>query len=278
MMRLFSYLKHKNTKLKWWIHFQPMTNLIQVQPMTNTVSTNDKYKFNQWQIQFRPMTNTCSTNDKYSFNQSSPKLAVADAAIIISVNCSNHLPDFLIRHLKISHKIFWQEIMIKTLLTFSNYSVCEKHCDFFQSCEGNVKAGWAVILSAEAERVNGLPRAVPNCIQPSYLSKFQIYLFKLLIIFVNMGFRGLLQIAYNHHICPNCKYIYSNCKLYLSTWASEGCSKLHTTIIQIVFWCICPNHKVDLLNCKLYLSNGHFKGWCKLCWLAQNHHSEFFQF
>ena len=222
MMHLFSYLKHKNTKLKWWIHFQPMTNLIQFQPMTNTVSTNDKYSFNQWQIQFRPMTNTCSTNDKYSFNQSSPKLAVADAAITISVNCSNHLPYFLVRHLKISHKIFWQEIMIKTLLTFSNYSVRKKHCDFFQSCEGNVKAGWAVILSAEAERVNGLPRAAPNCI--------------------------------HHHICPNCKYIYSNCKLYLSTWASEGCSKLHTTIIQIVFWCICPNHKVDLLNCKLYLS------------------------
>ena len=63
--------------------------------------------------------------------------------------------------------------MIKTLLTFSNYSVCEKHCDFFQSCEGNVKA---VILSAEAERVNGLPRAAPNRI--------------------------------HHHICPNCKYIY----------------------------------------------------------------------
>ena len=122
MMHLFSYLKHKNTKLKWWIHFQPMTNLIQVQPMTNTVSTNDKYKFNQWQIQFRPMTNTCSTNDKYSFNQSSPKLAVADAAITISVNCGNHLAYFLIRHLKFQmsrsyfQKILQQKTNIKTKL------------------------------------------------------------------------------------------------------------------------------------------------------------------
>ena len=224
MMHLFSYLKHKNTKLKWWIHVQPMTNLIQFQPMTNTVSTNDKYKFNQWRIQFRPMTNTCSTNDKYSFNQSSPKLAVADAAITISVNCSNHLPYFLVRHLKICHKIFWQEIMIKTLLTFSNYSVRKKHCDFFQSCEGNVKAGWAVILSAEAERVNGLLRGCSKLHTPSYLSKLQIYLFKLQTIFVNMGFRGLFQIAYNHH---------SNCILMYLSKSQSRLIKLQTIFVQI---------------------------------------------
>ena len=47
----------------------------------------------------------CSTNDKY--NQSSPKLAVANAAITISVNGGNHLPYFLIRHLEMYHEIFW---------------------------------------------------------------------------------------------------------------------------------------------------------------------------
>ena len=171
--------------------------------MTNTVSTNDKYKFNQWQIQFRPMTNTCSTNDKYSFNQSSPKLAVADAAITISVNCSNHLPYFLVRHLKISHKIFWQEIMIKTLLTF-----------------------WTSEWASEGCSKLHTPSYLSKLQTPSYLSKLQIYLFKLQTIFVNMGFRGLFQIAYNHH---------SNCILMYLSKSQSRFIKLQTIFVKWAF-------------------------------------------
>ena len=61
---------------------------------------NEKYNITQRYICKTKLRYTCSTNDKH--NQSSPKLAVANAAITISVNCGNHLAYFLIRHLKSS--------------------------------------------------------------------------------------------------------------------------------------------------------------------------------
>ena len=93
----------------------------------------------------------------------------------------------------------------KNLLISSNCSA-KNIVIFVNLVKGNVKAGWAVILSVEAERENGLPRAGPNCIQPS----FKLYS----DVFVQIEEKN------------------SNLK---TKFVKMGCSKLHTTIIQIVF-------------------------------------------